>query len=122
MVGVPAIAALTLGVFAFLPRAQVAPVDLERVSDDRTLGPKSASVTIVEYGDFGCPACKAWHDAGVLDELRAQYGDLQEAMQRGFRGTPAFLVLVNGQPITLSGPPTVEYFQRVIDPLVTSGG
>lgn len=200
MVGAAAIAALTLGVFAFLPRPQVAAVDAARVSGDPALGPQSASVTIVEYGDFGCPACKAWHGAGVLNELRARYGDrirfvwrdfpvitpqspkaaeaaqcaydqgkfweyhdlllgardigvgqlktyaseigldvavfnecldsgrhgltvdrdLQDAIEGGFRGTPAFLV--NDQPLTLGGPPTFEYFRRLIDPLLGSGG
>jgi len=39
------------------------------------LGPESAPVTIIEYGDFGCPSCWAWHKLGVLDDLRAKYGD-----------------------------------------------
>ncbi len=39
------------------------------------LGPKTAPVTIVEYGDFGCPSCWLWYATGVLDQLRAKYGD-----------------------------------------------
>ncbi len=39
------------------------------------LGPKNAPVTIVEYGDFGCPSCWYWYKLGVLDQLRAKYGD-----------------------------------------------
>ena len=39
------------------------------------LGPESAPVTIIEYGDFGCPSCWAWHKLGVLDDLRAKYTD-----------------------------------------------
>ena len=39
------------------------------------LGPKTAPVTIVEYGDFGCPSCWLWYATGVLNQLRAKYGD-----------------------------------------------
>jgi len=39
------------------------------------LGPQNAPVTIIEYGDFGCPSCWYWYKAGVLDQLRAKYGD-----------------------------------------------
>ncbi len=39
------------------------------------LGPQDAPVTIIEYSDFGCPACWYWYKIGVLDQLRAKYGD-----------------------------------------------
>lgn len=39
------------------------------------LGPQNAPVTIIEYADFGCPSCWAWYKSGVLDQLRAKYGD-----------------------------------------------
>lgn len=200
MIGGVAIAAMIGGAAVVLLRPQAAPVEAVRLSDDPALGPETAPVTIVEYGDFGCSACKAWHRAGILNELRTRYGDqirfifrdfpvitsqspkaaeagqcaydqgkfweyhdrlysaatidvshlktyaaeigldarkfnqcldsgrhgstvdrdLQDAIARGFRGTPAFLV--NDQPITLGGPPTFEYFQRVIDPILASGG
>jgi protein-disulfide isomerase len=152
-------------------------------------------VTIVEYGDFGCPSYRAWHNAGILERVQAAYGDqvrfvwhdfpvitaqspkaaeaaqcaydqgffweyhdllferarslsagdlksyagelgldttafdqcldsgqhraivendLQDAMQRRFRGTPSFLV--NEQP--LAGPPTFEYLQSLIEPIL----
>ena len=200
MIGGVSIAAMIGGAAVVLLRPQAAPVEAVRLSDDPSLGPNNAPVTIVEYGDFGCSACKAWHRAGVLKELRSRYGDqihfvfrdfpvitrqspkaaeagqcaydqgkfweyhdslysataigvnelkkyageigldvakfnlcldsgrhgptverdLQEAIGRGFRGTPAFLL--NDQLITLGGPPTLEYFQRVIDPILASGG
>lgn len=40
-----------------------------------TLGPAAAPIQIVEFGDFGCPACRSWHNAGVWEQLQAQYGD-----------------------------------------------
>lgn len=44
------------------------------VADDRpSLGPQSAPVTIVEFGDFQCPFCKRAEDA--LNRVRAKYGD-----------------------------------------------
>ncbi len=40
-----------------------------------TLGPKTAPVTIIEYADFGCPSCWYWYKQGILNQLRAKYGD-----------------------------------------------
>lgn len=198
--GSVAILALFIGAYTLWHPLPEEALGAGRVSDDPALGPETAPVTIVEYGDFGCSACKAWHRAGILNELRTRYGDqirfvfrdfpvitpqspkaaeagqcaydqgkfweyhdwlysaaaidvshlktfaaeigldarkfnqcldsgrhgltvdrdLQDAIARGFRGTPEFLV--NDQPITLGGPPTFEYFQRVIDPILASGG
>ena len=39
------------------------------------LGPKSASVTIIEYADFGCPSCWYWYKDGVLNQLLLKYGN-----------------------------------------------
>ena len=38
-------------------------------------GSPNAPVQIVEYGDFGCHACRAWHNAHIKTLLQAQYGD-----------------------------------------------
>jgi protein-disulfide isomerase len=45
------------------------------MTDYPSLGPETAPVVIVEYGDLGCPACWAWHKLGVLNDIRAKYGD-----------------------------------------------
>ncbi|MBI1880922.1 MAG: thioredoxin domain-containing protein [Chloroflexi bacterium] len=45
------------------------------MTDYPSLGPETAPVTIVEYGDLGCPACWAWHKLGVQKDIRAKYGD-----------------------------------------------
>ncbi|RME83236.1 MAG: hypothetical protein D6775_08710 [Caldilineae bacterium] len=42
---------------------------------DPALGPEDAPITIVEYGDFGCPSCRAWHRAGVREAIMQKYGD-----------------------------------------------
>jgi protein-disulfide isomerase len=38
-----------------------------------TLGPSDAPVTVVEFSDYQCPACRATHQ--VVKEVRAAYGD-----------------------------------------------
>ena len=48
------------------------------------LGPTTAPVTIVEYADFGCPACWEWYQLGILDQLRAKYGDQIRFVWRDF--------------------------------------
>lgn len=198
-IGLAVVAVLIVGALLVWPRPRAAPVDAARLADDPALGPPTAKVTIIEYGDFGCPSCRAWHRAGILNQIRAQYGDkvrfawrdfpvitpqspkaaeaaqcaydqgkfweyhdvlfdhapalgvsdlrayaaevglepakfnqcidsgqhkatvdhdLQDAFARGFRGTPSFLV--NNQP--LAGPPSLEYLQSLIDPILSSGG
>jgi protein-disulfide isomerase len=51
---------------------QVAP---ERLALDPAIGPEDAPITITEFGDFGCPACRTWHNAGIREQLVATYGD-----------------------------------------------
>lgn len=46
---------------------------IERIPN--LIGSPDAPVKIVEYADFGCPACKALHAGGILDQLVAQFGD-----------------------------------------------
>ena len=186
--------ALLAGYFLW-PRPKALAVSQERLNDDPYIGSIDAPVTIVEYGDFGCPSCRGWHNAGILDRVIATYGDqvrfvwrdfpiitafspeaaqaaqcaydqdkfweyhdllfegeasfrdellkgysvelgldsaafnqcldtrqhqatvdkdLEDAFQRRFRGTPSFLV--NDQP--LAGPPTFEFLQSLIEPIL----
>ncbi|MFQ5419560.1 MAG: DsbA family protein, partial [Anaerolineae bacterium] len=44
-------------------------------TEPNLLGPADAPVRIVEYGDFGCPSCRAWHNSGIREQLVAAYGD-----------------------------------------------
>lgn len=41
--------------------------------DDPTLGSSDARVTVVEFGDFECPACGSLHP--ILKQVKAQYAD-----------------------------------------------
>ena len=38
-------------------------------------GPVDAPIKIVEYGDFGCTTCRAWHNSGTKQVLQDQYGE-----------------------------------------------
>ena len=42
---------------------------------DPALGQATAPIEIVEYGDFGCPACRGSHNAGIVAQLNATYGE-----------------------------------------------
>ena len=79
-------AALIVGAALVTPRAAPAPAPVHTSSaeDSRALGPANAPVTIVEYADFGCPSCKAWHKAGILARVRGKYGDKVRFVWRDF--------------------------------------
>lgn len=46
------------------------PVDPDR---DHVLGPRNAEITLVEYGSYDCPHCRAANE--VLTEVRSRFGD-----------------------------------------------
>jgi len=76
---------ITLGVIAVIivvvvtilwsESSRVPPLSATRLASDPSLGSPSAKVTIIEYGDFGCPTCRGWEQAGVLKQIVATYGD-----------------------------------------------
>lgn len=41
---------------------------------DPIQGSVDAPVKIIEYGDFGCPTCRAWYQKGVIKQIQAKYG------------------------------------------------
>jgi protein-disulfide isomerase len=49
-----------------------APTELMQANID---GPVDAPVRIVEFGDFGCPSCRAWHNSGIKNVLKSEFGD-----------------------------------------------
>lgn len=38
-------------------------------------GPANAPVHVVEYGDLACSACRQWHNLGIKEQLKAEFGD-----------------------------------------------
>ncbi len=72
LLGVLAIAVL---VFVFWPKSSSISASSSRIAEDPFLGQKIVKVIITEYSDFGCPACRAWHNSGILDRIMDKYGD-----------------------------------------------
>lgn len=56
----------------------------ERLTLDPVLGNPDAPVTIVEYGAYGCTACQAWHRAGIVEQLLAEYPGQVKFVYRDF--------------------------------------
>jgi protein-disulfide isomerase len=69
---------------AVVPMTTASPTDAAPMEAAPSLGPETAPVTIIIYSDFGCPACWAWYKLGVLDDLRAEYGDQVRFIWRDF--------------------------------------
>ncbi|HRQ42087.1 MAG TPA: thioredoxin domain-containing protein [Chloroflexota bacterium] len=38
-------------------------------------GPADAPIKVVEYGDLTCSSCRQWHNMGINEQLRAEFGD-----------------------------------------------
>jgi protein-disulfide isomerase len=63
-------------------RAESSAVVNVSADDDPALGPAAAAVTIVEFSDFSCGACKAVQP--TLAEIREKYGDRVRIVFRDF--------------------------------------
>lgn len=59
-------------------------VAAERLTLDPVLGDPQAPVTIVEYGAYGCSACQAWHRAGIIEQILAEYPGQVNFVYRDF--------------------------------------
>jgi protein-disulfide isomerase len=88
--GVIGLVLLLAAGYLLWPRPQALAVSPERLNDDPSLGPDAAAVTIMEYGDFGCPSCQAWHSAGIKDIVLGSYGDQVRFVWRDFPVITAF--------------------------------
>lgn len=51
-------------------------------SADHGTGDATSSVSVIEYGDFECPACGEWEP--LVEQLRQQYGDRVAFVFRNF--------------------------------------
>lgn len=75
-IGLVVIALAILGGVFYWRNAGRVPVEEVAAATPPNLdGPENAPVKIVEFGDFGCPACRSWHNAGVKAQLQAAFGD-----------------------------------------------
>ncbi len=66
---------LVLGIIITFSRFKPKPTGPAPLDAAPSIGPKAAPVTIIEYGDFGCPSCEYWYKTGALVKLRAKYGN-----------------------------------------------
>jgi protein-disulfide isomerase len=77
--------ALIVGVtWVLWPKSGASQNASANLNNEPALGPADAPVTLIEYGDFGCTTCRGWYKAGVLDKLRATYGDKLRFVWRDF--------------------------------------
>lgn len=71
-----AVTILVFGMIAFFAVRQGGPAVADaRLELDPVLGNPDAPVTITEYAAFGCSACRSWHEAGVIEDIMAQFPD-----------------------------------------------
>ncbi len=75
---------LAVTAFSLWPRQQAVAVDEERLALDPKIGPDSAPVTIIEFADFGCHGCQAWHFSGTKERILETYGDKVQFVWRDF--------------------------------------
>ena len=47
---------------------------MSRLELDPILGNPDAPVTLIEYGAYGCHACKFWHEEGIVETLLEEFG------------------------------------------------
>lgn len=71
-------------VIAAWPEPEPEPLPVSRMGSDPALGVEGAFIIIVEYGDFGCPACRVWHQAGIRDQILEDYRDQVQFVWRDY--------------------------------------
>ena len=74
------------GVIIFSGSGQPAavPLSADRLSVDPSIGPASAPVTLIEYGDLGCTTCRRWHLSGIRDQILKQFDGQVRYVWRDF--------------------------------------
>ncbi|MBV7330872.1 DsbA family protein [Chloroflexi bacterium TSY] len=63
-----------LGFFTWQETANIRALPADSIPDP-VLGSEGATIEIVEYGDFGCHACRAWHNSGIREQVLATFGE-----------------------------------------------
>ena len=71
-IGIIAVVVVAL-VIAAWPKPKPEPLPVSRMGSDPALGVVGAPIVIIEYGDFGCPTCRVWHNAGIRDQILEEY-------------------------------------------------
>ena len=86
IVGGAALVVVAVALFLILSNSsQAAPAGVdELLPRDPVLGNPDAPVTIVEYGAYGCTVCQAWHRAGIIEKILAEYPGQVRFIYRDF--------------------------------------
>ena len=82
-IGIVTVVVIALVIVSW-PKPKPKQLPESRLGSDPALGATNAAVTIIEYGDFGCPSCRVWHQDGVMQKIMAQYGDKVQFVWRDF--------------------------------------
>jgi protein-disulfide isomerase len=82
--GLLVLALIVGAIWVLWPKSGASQNASANLNTEPSLGPADAPVTLIEYGDFGCITCRGWYNAGVLDKLRAAYGDKLRFVWRDF--------------------------------------
>lgn len=75
IIGGVALALLLVLVGVGVFRSETAPGVDEAINPANIDGDPAAPVQVVEFGDFGCPSCRAWHNSGIKAQLKEEFGD-----------------------------------------------
>lgn len=75
-IGLPVLIVVGLATFGVIRQNNQPPFDpLLGLRESNIDGNSAAPITVVEFGDFDCPACRQWHRAGIKQQVQAEFGD-----------------------------------------------
>lgn len=77
IISIVSVLLLSFVAFAVYRNSTVAKVEntAEEVDPNNRIGSVNAPIEIVEFADFGCPACRQYHNLGIKDQLFAEFGE-----------------------------------------------
>jgi len=75
-IGIPILLVAGLVGWGIIRQMNQPPFDpLLGLRSENIQGNEAAPITIVEFGDFDCPACRQWHRSGIKQQVEAEFGD-----------------------------------------------
>ncbi|MGE7128957.1 DsbA family protein [Lysinibacillus xylanilyticus] len=99
------------------PVTEKAPTEPPSIEGQPLLGESNAPVTIVEFGDFKCPACKAWGDT-VFPKLVEEYienGDVNFVyVNVPFHGQESILAALAAESVFKQDPSVYWDFHKTL--------
>lgn len=84
VIGLIAVGVVALTLSGTAGGAAAPEVEQARLDLDPVLGNPDAPVTIIEYGAYACPACRSWHQAGIVEQILAEYPEQVRFVFRDF--------------------------------------